>query len=112
MNFHPLAALAGLACPLAATLALADQVTLPPVHDATLYYSLTGDLANGVGEYLFTGNSGLAEPRRSLLKFDLSSIPSGSTIQQVSLKLTLTRSAALNATTVSVNRATRAWNEG
>jgi hypothetical protein len=91
----------------------ADQISLTPVKDASIYEDHFGFLANGAGEYLFTGTNGAQQPRRALLRFDLSSIPAGATVQQVTLKITVTRTPEINQSHgVSLHRLTTSWSEG
>jgi hypothetical protein len=94
--------------------AIADQISLAPSKDATIYYDLAGATANGAGDYLFAGNNGNTEPRRTLIRFDLSGIPAGSTIQQVTLNLTMSRAAGNDGSlrSVSLSRLTKDWSEG
>lgn len=86
---------------------------LAPSRDAVLYESATGDLANGAGDHLFAGrtlqDSGAI--RRSAIGFDLSSIPAGSTITGVSLRLFMSRSIG-GAADIGVSRITTDWREG
>jgi len=112
MKLLPLTAIAGLAQVLVGSLAAADQVTLAPNHDATIYLDPLGEFANGAGQYLFAGEDGAGGVKRAPLSFDLSSIPPGSTIQQASLKLTVSRAAGVDTFPVSLKRLTSAWNEG
>lgn len=70
--------------------ALCDSITLQPIKDATLYSNSEGFLANGSGEFNFvgrTGSRGGGSPRRGLMEFDLSSIPSGATITGATLTM-------------------------
>ena len=91
--------------------AAADVVTLTSFRDATLF-SEDGTFANGSGEHVFLGNTANFYPRRSLLKFDFSSIPAGSTITAASLRLTLTKTRAFTTMPVTVRRLTADWSEG
>lgn len=88
-------------------------VNLSPSADNTLYESATGALSNGAGSHLFTGRTGQSSnsTRRGLLKFDISSIPAGTTITSVSLRLTENRGR--NGTrTVGVHKVSSDWGEG
>jgi spore coat protein A len=89
---------------------LADIAILQPVADATIYEDL-GTLANGAGDYLFAGNNAGNFSRRALLRFDLTGIPYGSTINSVTLTLTLSRTGSGDQV-VSVHRVLTPWNEG
>lgn len=59
-----------------------------------------------VGEW-----NGGSQVARSLVKFDLSSIPAGSLVTAASLTLTIVSDFSDNARTLSVYRVLRAWNE-
>ncbi len=74
---------------LAAGSAHAGMVELEPAKDATIW---RGGTVNGAGDGLWVGQAGAgAGPdsfRRALIAFDLSSIPSGTTIASATLTLT------------------------
>lgn len=78
-------------------------------RDATLYEESTN--SNGGGEFLFAGNTNALNARRSLIAFDLSSIPSGSLILAVSLELTISMTSSL-ATVQQLHRLDADWGEG
>jgi hypothetical protein len=60
--------------------ALADQVTVPPLKDNTIYGE-SNDLSNGAGTSLFAGVTAMSAIRRALLAFDVAgTLPAGSTI--------------------------------
>ena len=84
-------------------------VSLVAAQDNTLYESATGALSNGAGTKLLASKStgGL---RRGLVRFDLSAIPAGSTVQ--SATLTLENVEASNSATLSLHRASASWGEG
>jgi len=90
--------------------ALADETTLTPVADAAIY-SQDADIANGSGRYLFTGRTAGGDIRRTLLRFDLSAIPAGSTIDSATLTLFMnhTTSGTVNN---SLHVITSSWTEG
>ncbi len=73
------------ACPAAR----AATLLLAPVQDATVYEEASGGTANGGGEFLLAGRTNQASNsrRRSLIQFDLSSLPAGAVITSVSLQL-------------------------
>ena len=103
-------------CLLAASLVLAaaataDEVTLLPVADATLYEQAVGNLANGAGDHLFAGTTVPQDVRRSVLRFDLAALPPGSSIDAVELTLNMSRSIAATED-VSLHRVTSDWTEG
>jgi hypothetical protein len=91
-----------------------ETVTLEPSQDATLYEG-DGSLANGSGVFLFTGRTqaqgGTAE-RRTVLAFDIAgAVPVGSTITEVSLSLTMSKTIS-GAQTVNLHRVADSWGEG
>jgi hypothetical protein len=96
----------------------AAVVDLPPVMDATLFEDEQGRLANGAGQYLFIGltwdENGIENLlRRTVLKFDVSAIPAGSTINYASVSLTIDRvPPEATPATVNMHRLTQAWGEG
>ncbi|HLF34968.1 MAG TPA: DNRLRE domain-containing protein [Cyclobacteriaceae bacterium] len=89
-------------------------ITLNPVKDNTLYESTTGSLSNGSGEHLFFGKTGQVSGaiRRALLKFDVSgNIPSGSTITNASLRVTVNRTVS-GSQNADLYRVSADWGEG
>jgi hypothetical protein len=85
-------------------------VTLTATRDATLIEE-NGQIANGAGLGLFAGHTGSDFGRRAIVRFDLSSIPAGATINSVTFTMNLTR--ALNGSYgVSLHRALSPWSEG
>ena len=88
-----------LACvlPLGGAAANADVVQLGASHDTTIY-SESGAESNGAGDHVFAGRTRDGLTRRALLRFDVSSIPAGSTIKGVTLTLHLSRTRTENQT--------------
>jgi uncharacterized repeat protein (TIGR01451 family) len=92
-------------------------VTLTPVADNTLYEVAAADAtlqtSNGAGQHFYVGdtNAGRNNKRRGALKFDLSAIPAGSTINSVTLTLNMSRTIS-GTQTVVVHRALASWGEG
>lgn len=111
MRFGGTAALAALSALTLSVPALADTVTLAPSMDCTLYAE-DGGLANCAGQGLFVGENASGSVRRSVLAFDVaSSMPSGSTVTAVKLRLAMTRTrAAVHG--VAVHRVAALWTEG
>ncbi|EYF05521.1 DNRLRE domain-containing protein [Chondromyces apiculatus] len=68
-----------------------------PTYNAGTYYVLYTGLSSG-------------EEKRSVLKFDLSALPAGSTIDSATVKLSQIYKAT--SSTVNVHRVTAAWTEG
>src|SRR5436190_12557396 len=66
---------------------LLTTVTLTPVADNTIYQD-AGNLSNGAGQFLFSGQASFrALARRALLKFDVASaVPAGAHINSVALQ--------------------------
>lgn len=92
--------------------AVADTVTLTPSQDATLYQEAAGNLANGGGDYLFTGRTNsTALIRRTVLAFDVAaSVPAGSLISAATLTLRVDRGGGSQQQ--RLHRVTHSWNEG
>lgn len=105
-------------CTLAAAAALlvgyatADQVTIEPAKDNTLYEDVGGALSNGAGSGVFAGRNGAGLIRRGLVSFDVAAaVPAGSTITSVSLAVNVTQASG-GATPINLHRATADWGEG
>ena len=56
------------------------------VKDNILYENTTGSLSNALGVHLYTGNNANGK-RRSVISFDVSSIPNDAEIQSAQIKL-------------------------
>src|SRR5262245_41375155 len=103
---------------LAPALALANSVDLTPIHDNTMFESPDGALSDGAGTQIYVGLSHLSPGfalRRALLQFDLSSIPGGSTITNVTLKLHCSQASPPPNPAqqpIKIHRATATWGEG
>src|SRR6266545_3167814 len=85
-------------------------VSLQAAKDNTLYESATGTLSNGAGTKVLASKNSSGLLRRSLVQFDLSTIPAGATIQNATLSLY--NAEVSNSATVSLYRATASWGEG
>ncbi len=92
-----------------ASMALGDTATLPAARDNTIYSE--GQLSNGQGPHLFSGLTAAGNDRRALIMFDASSIPVGSVVTSVTLKMFMSRTIALDGPS-SLHRALRPWGEG
>lgn len=88
----------------------ADTLNAQSVADNTLYGE-DGNQSNGAGNSFFAGRTDNSELRRALVRFDLSSIPVGSTISNVTLTLYLSRTRA-QAENVMLRRVSSSWGEG
>jgi spore coat protein A len=96
------------------TLSAAAQTTvnLPATKDNTIFDLINGAYpSNGQGQYMFAGTNTEGNVRRALIKFDLSSIPVGSTVSSVTLTLHQSRSRASNDP-ASLHRLLADWGEG
>jgi hypothetical protein len=96
----------------------ADVSELPAILDTTLYEDVNGRLGNGAGQYLFVGRTwdenGIDKLlRRALVKFDLGAVPTGSTINSVSLGITIDQvPPAASGFIMSLHTVTENWGEG
>src|SRR5262249_5996263 len=92
-------------------------VNLAPIADNTLYQVPSVDsqqLSNGAGQHFFVGRTNQGsnvDIRRGAIKFDLSAVPAGSTINSATLTLhmSMTTSGAQN---IALHRALMNWGEG
>lgn len=94
--------------------ALATMITLAPVRDNTLIEKADGSLSNGAGSYMFAGRTDASSDnlRRVVMAFDIAgNVPAGSTIQSVTLTLTMSRTK-VGAMTFDLRRLTSDWGEG
>ncbi len=105
-----------LACSIAlSATALADNITLTPTQDNTIYLFGAGNRSNGAGGTMFVGVTGNGGSTRALVKFDVSgAVPAGSTINSASLQLRMVNVAntAAPTETQTVHRLTADWGEG
>lgn len=84
--------------------------TLAPSKDNTLYESVDGSTSNGKGMHFFAGMTVEPLRKRGLLAFNLSSIPTGSTIVEATLRLNMSRTIAGSEPT-SLHRLLADWGE-
>lgn len=90
----------------------ADTAVLQAVADNTLYESAFGETSNGLGEYVFTGDTGSFGVRRTVLRFDLAAgVPAGATISSVTLTMVMDRTRS-GPDDVNMHRVTASWGEG
>ncbi|MFM9957637.1 MAG: multicopper oxidase domain-containing protein [Phycisphaerales bacterium] len=101
---------------MAAVASARPTVNLTPVADATLFQDAEGDVANGAGQYMFAGKTNQPSNflRRSLIRFDLSSIPAGSTITAVTLRLNVSKVPLGTVATFpfTLTKVSATWGEG
>lgn len=81
-----------------------------PVRDTTIVTSPAGDLSDARGTSLYIGRTDDAT-QRALLAFDLGAIPSGSTVLNASLTVTVTRQRT-GGYEVPLHRLLADWGEG
>jgi hypothetical protein len=104
---------AGTAPVLSITYFQPTTVNLTPIKDNTIFQSAANN-SNGAGVYLFSGLTCNNTPRRALMKFDLSSIPSDATILSVSFSINSNRAgfSASPTDVYALHRMTSDWGEG
>jgi hypothetical protein len=91
--------------------ARADSLSLLPVADTTLFqFSPTNNLGGTVN--LLGGTTMNGANNRPLLRFDLSSLPAGATITDVTLTLTDLSGGTFPASTFELHRVLVDWGEG
>lgn len=88
-----------------------DVAELTASKNNTLYESAEGDLSNGKGDYVFSGNTGRGESRRTLLQFDLAGIPEGSVIENAELRLVMNKTIS-GVKSMTLHEVLKAWGEG
>ena len=92
--------------------ASAAVITNSAFKDATLYEDPQGSIANGAGDYLFTGTTAIGTTLRGLVHFDLTeNIPPGVIITNARLSLYMSRTIA-GSTLVSLHQVNAEWGEG
>ncbi|MEZ6073897.1 MAG: multicopper oxidase domain-containing protein [Pirellulales bacterium] len=92
----------------------ATMVTLSAMKDNTLIETSDGSLSNGIGSYLFAGDTDMASnaARRAVMAFDIAgNVPPGSVIQSASLTLRMSRTK-VGTFTFDLHRLTANWGEG
>ena len=98
-----------------AGLAQGQSVVLEPAKDNTIYESTGPATSNGAGLSLRVGRTGTTGGnalRRSLMAFDLSTIPAGATITSVSLQIEVDAVGNPAALDYTLHRVTQDWGEG
>ena len=98
-----------------ASWAAASTITLNPDKDNTLVQTASGTLSNALGD-IYVGRTGQADSssrRRGAIHFDVAgSVPAGSTINSVTLRLWLVSTGDATVRTVYVHPASASWGEG
>lgn len=112
LPLNPVLALVVLALSTAGAAAQELESVLSPVQDTSIFNGEPGssDLGDGRGESLWLSVIASGLNRRALLKFDLSAIPPGSKVRQVTLSLYESR--ARDEHLVRVHRLLESWGEG
>ncbi len=93
---------------------LLATTTLLASKDNSLFEDSAGALSSGAGEFLYAGQTISAGSRRALIAFDASEIPTGSTITEATLRLTVSKAARNTTDTApfALHRLTSDWGEG
>ena len=113
MLIHSCRSVLGIVAVIAVTAgARAQTATLSASHDTTIYDLRNGTYnSNGAGQYMFAGKNNESIARRAIVRFDLSTIPAGSTITGATLRLNMSRARANNDPSY-LHRMTSDWGEG
>ncbi|MCZ6767081.1 MAG: DNRLRE domain-containing protein [bacterium] len=95
----------------------ANQVTVAPSKDNTLYEDVGGALSNGAGEVLFAGKTGPNAGfvvRRAVIAFDVAaSLPAGATVTGATLTLNVSKQSPFAVpSTIDLHRLEADWGEG
>ena len=104
-------------CLLVTPVIFADVVQIAPSRDNTLYEPVQQDnfelRSNGAGQNVFAGRTADGKLRRGLLTFNIAgAIPAGSTINGVSLTLTVNKVKLTTPFGVSLHPLLSDWGEG
>ena len=90
----------------------ADVLSVNPEKDNTIYEDAPGTNSNGAGIYIFGGTQASnGWSRRALLRFDLSGIPAGSTINSASLSMRVSQTIS-GPQSMGAHRMIADWGEG
>lgn len=95
--------------------AQADQLLLNSVSDNTLIEDPVGAYSCGAAQYFFAGRVGVnggSTLRRGALRFDFSSIPPGSTVTSVTLRMYCSAVGLTGNYPIALKRFTKSWGEG
>ena len=94
--------------------ATAATLEIPVLRDATLYQDATGNQASGAGDFLTAGrnNQGTNSIRRSLLQFDLTTLPAGAVVASATLRLHLTTTVSTETVVLTLHRMAAKWGAG
>jgi hypothetical protein len=92
-----------------------ETVTLRAEKDNTLYEDQSGSVSNGAGDHFFVGRTGRGLVRRGVIAFIIAdSIPTGATIDEVTLTLHLSKvpPGGSGPVTVALHELRADWGEG
>lgn len=91
----------------------AATLQIGAMRDAVLYEDAAGAVANGAGEFLVVGrtNQGGGSRRRSLLRFDVSTIPAGAVVTGVEVRLHA-QTVTTTDVALGLHRMLTAWTSG
>lgn len=101
-------------------LPLAAMLLSPPARGASIsigaakdntIYAESDTLSNGAGQRIFAGENGTGFVRRGLLKFDITGLNSGVTVDSVVLRMNVVQTH-LTTVTVELHRLLADWGEG
>jgi hypothetical protein len=113
MRRAPCLGAAGLVVLLSYAGASAETAVINASKDNTIYQDDFGLLSNGAGQRFFAGISGNGLIRRGLISFDIASaIPTGATIDSVTLRLNVSNVSNVNPAVVELHRVLTDWGEG
>ena len=85
-------------------------MTFNPSKDNTLFFSANGDVSNGAGPHFFVGTTRTGNIRRGILAFDVSAIPEGALVTEVTLTMNVSNAQAA-AQDVGLYPVTANWGE-
>ncbi|MEX2186115.1 MAG: DNRLRE domain-containing protein [Pirellulales bacterium] len=97
--------------------ARADVMMFQAAKDTSLFETAAGNTSAGGAAGIFVGRNGLTAGtavRRGMIAFDLSAIPTGATINSVSLRMFVAKSSSQGppTTSVALHRVLGDWGEG
>ena len=110
-----IAMLGGLAVMGIAAVTVADTINIIASRDNTLIEDVNGAWSGGIMPWVFAGNTNqinAEDTRRGLVRFDLSAIPLGSTINTASVRLRMTKSVHAGTYTYTLHKVLADWGEG
>ncbi len=88
-----------------------STMTFNPSKDNTLFFSTAGnETSNGAGPHFFTGRNRNGNIRRGVLAFDVSAIPEGALVTEVTLDMNVSNARG-GAQDIGLYRMTADWGE-